>query len=115
AGVGATLGDRNDGLARLVLGLAIGGPVALLLVAGAGWALAGAALGPVERMRREAAAMSASEPDRRLPVPATGDELERLATTLNKLFDRLQEAMEREQRFVDEASHELRTPLGVLR
>jgi two-component system, OmpR family, sensor kinase len=113
--VGATLGDRNDALGRLLLELSIAGPVALLLVAAAGWALAGAALRPVERMRREAAAMSASEPERRLPVPTTGDELARLATTLNGLFDRLQEAMEREQRFVDEASHELRTPLGVLR
>ena len=113
--VGATLGDRNEALGRLLLALAIAGPVALLLVAGAGWALAGAALRPVERMRREAAAMSVSEPSRRLPVPSTGDELARLATTLNGLFDRLQEAMEREQRFVDEASHELRTPLAVLR
>ena len=52
---------------------------------------------------------------RRLPVPRTGDELARLATTLNSMLDRLQEAMERERRFVDDASHELRTPLATLR
>ena len=66
-------------------------------------------------MRREAAALTASDPLRRLPVPATGDELSRLATTLNAMLDRLQEAMGREQQFVDDASHELRTPLATLR
>jgi signal transduction histidine kinase len=66
-------------------------------------------------MRREAAAISASEPARRLPVPGTGDELARLASTLNSMLDRLQEALERERRFVDDASHELRTPLTTLR
>jgi signal transduction histidine kinase len=66
-------------------------------------------------MRREAAAVSSSEPRRRLPVPGTGDELARLATTLNSMLDRLQEALEREHQFVDDASHELRTPLATLR
>jgi two-component system OmpR family sensor kinase len=113
--VGATLGDRNEAMGRIALALAVAGPVALGAVAWAGWALAGAALRPVERMRREAAAISLSEPDRRLAVPPTGDELARLATTLNDMLDRLQEAVGRKQRFLDEASHELRTPLGVLR
>jgi signal transduction histidine kinase len=81
----------------------------------AGWAVAGAALRPVERIRMEAAAISESEPDRRLPVPETGDELARLARTLNAMLGRLQEALEREHRFVDEASHELRTPLAILK
>jgi signal transduction histidine kinase len=63
----------------------------------------------------EAAAISASEPDRRLPVPAAEDELARLARTLNEMLARLQEALARERRFVDDASHELRTPLGILK
>jgi two-component system OmpR family sensor kinase len=77
--------------------------------------LAGAALRPVERMRRQAAAITASDPGARLPVPASGDALARLATTVNATFDRLQVALERERRFVDDASHELRTPLTVLK
>ena len=103
--VGATLGDRRDDLARLVVALAIGGPVALLLTSLAGWLLAGGALRPVEAMRREADAISVSEPDRRLPVPAGRDELARLGGTLNSMLDRMQEAFERERRFVDDASH----------
>ncbi len=113
--VGATLSDRLEALDRLLALFAIGGPVALILTSGAGWLLAGAALRPVERLRAEAAAISGSEPDRRLAVPATGDELERLATTLNAMLDRLEEALGRERRFVDDASHELRTPLSVLK
>ena len=66
-------------------------------------------------MRREAAAISASDPTHRLPVPTTDDTLARLAVTLNLTFDRLQEALERERRFVDDASHELRTPLTILK
>ncbi len=113
--VGATLGDRNEARGRIALALAIGGPIALAVVAWAGWALAGAALRPVERMRREAAAISLSEPGRRLAVPPTGDELARLASTLNDMLDRLEDAVQRKERFLNEASHELRTPLGVLR
>ena len=69
----------------------------------------------MDRLRREAAAISRSGPDRRLTVPATGDELARLADTLNLLLSGQQEALEREHRFVDEASHELRTPLAILK
>jgi signal transduction histidine kinase len=65
-------------------------------------------------MRAEAAAISVSEPDRKLPVPTTGDEIERLGRTLNELLDRMHQAFERERRFVDDASHELRTPLSIL-
>ncbi|MFE1953638.1 ATP-binding protein [Streptomyces sp. NPDC059524] len=113
--VGAPLGDRAEALDRLLLLLLIGGPLALAASSYAGWLLAGAALRPVERLRREAAAISETEPERRLTVPPTGDELARLAHTLNAMLARLQEALEREHRFVDTAGHELRTPLALLR
>src|SRR5258708_4210362 len=88
---------------------------ALALACLAAWLLAGAAVRPVERMRREAAAISVSEPGRRLPVPGANDEVARLGRTLNSLLDRLQGAMDREQRLLDDASHELRTPLSILK
>jgi signal transduction histidine kinase len=112
--VGSNLGDRSEALRRLLLLLALGGPVAVALASAAGWWLAGAALRPVERMHREAEAISGSEPGRRLGRSGT-DELDRLADTLNAMLDRLQESSERERRFVDEASHELRTPVAVLK
>jgi two-component system, OmpR family, sensor kinase len=113
--VGASLDDQQEALAGLAALLAVGGPVVLALVSLIGWWVAGAALRPVERMRAEAAAISASEPGRRLPVPSTGDEVARLGQTLNEMLARLEQALDRERGFVDEASHELRTPLANLR
>jgi signal transduction histidine kinase len=113
--VGAKLGDRQDALDSLMNSLAIGGAAALLVMSLAGWLLAGAALRPVERMRRDAAAISVLEPERRLRVPPANDELARLARTLNDLLDRLSELLARERTFVDHASHELRTPLSILK
>ncbi len=113
--VGASLDDQHEALARLATLMAIGGPLVLILAGGVGWVVAGAALRPVERMRIQAAAISASEPGRRLPPAGTGDEVARLGETLNEMLDRLEQALQRERRFVDEASHELRTPLANLR
>ena len=113
--VGASLEDQEEALARLATLLLVGGPAALGLVVIVVWLIVGAALSPVEAMRSEAAAISASEPGRRLPVHGTDDELARLGDTLNEMLERLQTALERERRFVDDASHELRTPLANLK
>jgi signal transduction histidine kinase len=113
--VGETLGDRRDAERQLLGVYAVAGPAGLAVASGAGWLLAGAALRPVERLRRQAAQISHTDPEIRLPVPDTGDELNRLATTLNDLLTRLHHARDREHRFVDDASHELRTPLAILK
>ena len=86
----------------------------VLLVAAGAWVLAGAALRPVERMRRDAAAHGGTGGER-LAVPPTGDELARLAVTLNELLGRLGASLARQQDLVADAGHELRTPLAVLR
>jgi signal transduction histidine kinase len=101
-----------DNLRTLLL---IGGSAALLLASLVGYGMATASLRPVEAMRRRAAAISAAEPDQRLPVPKAQDELARLGDTLNQMLARLEAALEKERTFVDDASHELRTPLALLR
>ncbi len=113
--VGTSMQSQREILARFLVMLALGGPAALALASAVGWWVAGAALRPVERVRLEAAAISETDLDRRLPVPATGDELARLVVTLNTMIDRLQAAFERQRRFVDDASHELRSPLALLK
>ena len=95
--------------------LLIGGPIALLLASLAAYGVAAAALRPVDAMRARAAEISAAEPDQRLPVPPTGDEIARLGTTLNAMLQRLGDALAHERRFVADASHELRTPLAILK
>jgi heavy metal sensor kinase len=112
---GASLEDRDDAVRELLALLVIAAPVALLLASLLGYGLATLALRPVESMRREAAAISATEPGRRLSVPPSGDEISRLGETLNAMLGRLEAALERERSFVADAGHELRTPLALLK
>jgi signal transduction histidine kinase len=112
--VGVSLTERDDAVRRLLGELFIVGPGALLVASMIGYWLAAAALGPVEAMRSEAAAISANEPGRRLPLPAPHDEIRRLGETLNSTFDRLEEALTHERAFVANASHELRSPVSRL-
>jgi two-component system OmpR family sensor kinase len=113
--VGASLEDRNETLRGFLAELLLIGPAALLVASLLGYALATAALRPVEAMRAEAAAISAAEPGRRLPVSRARDEIRRLGETLNAMLGRLEGALERERGFVADASHELRTPLALLK
>lgn len=113
--VGASLEARAEALSRLLSQLAIGGPLALIAACLLAYALAYAAFRPVESMRRQAEAISAIEPGRRLPVPATRDEVAKLGTTLNEMLARLESALAKERAFVSDASHELRTPLTLLK
>jgi two-component system OmpR family sensor kinase len=113
--VGTSTESRDESLSDLLQLLLVGGPVALVLASLAAYGVAAAALHPVEAMRARAAEISAAEPDRRLPVPPTQDEVARLGKTLNEMLERLGEALEHERAFVADASHELRTPLAILR
>lgn len=111
--VARSLAPRNDSLAHLRHELLVFLPLALLAASLGGYALAAGALRPVEVLRRRAQAVTASEPAA-LPVPPSGDEISRLAVTLNQMLARLHAAVEHERRFVADASHELRTPLALL-
>lgn len=116
AAVAAVALEAYDATQRQVTrGLAIGG-AAFVAVAGLGayW-LARAALSPVERLRRQAAAISGRDDDAVLEVPRTKDEVAALAGTMNDLLTRLRQALDRERAFVADASHELRSPLAILR
>jgi heavy metal sensor kinase len=100
---------------RLLVELLIACPVALLASALGGWWLAGRALRPVDRMTRRAGQIGPERLDERLAVPATRDEIARLAETLNAMLDRVQAGVEARHRLVADASHELRTPLAAMR
>src|SRR5262245_45060304 len=97
---GAALEDRNDTLSGFLTELLLIGLVALGVTSILGYAVTRAALRPVESMRAEAEAISGVEPDRRLPLPRSRDEIRRLGETLNAMLGRLEAALERERGFV---------------
>jgi two-component system OmpR family sensor kinase len=113
--VGASLQDRRDEMVQLAATLAIAGSVALGLISVAAWLALARALSPVERMRRQAAAISATQPRGRLSLSGGSDEIALLGATLNQMLDRIEESVNHERRLVDRASHELRTPLAIQR
>lgn len=73
------------------------------------------ALQPVARITDEVAAISAARGSERITVPGTGDEIARLAATMNGMLDRLSRSDAAMRRFVSDASHELRSPIATLR
>jgi signal transduction histidine kinase len=90
-------------------------PLAVVALVAVVWLIVGRTLRPVERIRTEVASIDMAELDRRVPVPGGGDEIARLAVTMNDMLARLESSSRRQQQFVADASHELRTPLTRMR
>lgn len=107
--------QRDEALRELLAQLVIAGMATLLITTVVGERLAKASLSPVERYRRQAMEVADGATGVRLDVPPDrDDEITRLGHTLNRMLRALEDALERERRFVDDASHELRTPLTVI-
>jgi two-component system OmpR family sensor kinase len=100
---------------RFLLAMASVLPVALLLAGGGGWMLARRALKPVDRMTETARRISGEHLTGRLEETGAGDELDRLAQTLNAMLGRLNDAFKEMRQFTADASHELQTPLTILK
>ncbi len=128
--VARSLEPYRQGLAQLRLFAGVGLLVALILSGAVVWLTAGAALRPLERVIETAGSISSSRDlDRRVEPPTSKDEVRRLATTFNRMLERLaasdaelrgayaklEETLEAQRRFVADASHELRTPLTTVR
>jgi heavy metal sensor kinase len=90
-------------------------PAVLLVASGGGYWMSRRALAPVDRIIRDAQSISTQNLQKRLDVPRTGDELQRLSETLNQMLERLDQAFRRVTQFTADASHELRTPVAVIR
>ena len=112
--VGTSADPVEDLFRHLMLVLAVALPLVVALAAGGGYLLVRRALRPVEEITGKAAQITQHNLGERLPVPPTGDELERLSLALNHMIIRLDDAFANSKRFVADASHELRTPLTIV-
>ncbi len=100
-----------NGLLRM---LAVYLPLVVSLAGFGGYWLMRRSLRPVDEITSRAEGITSTNLSERLPVIQTGDEMERLSTSLNRMIARLEEAFQHIHRFSADASHELRTPLTIL-
>jgi signal transduction histidine kinase len=112
--VGAPLRDAHHALAQLGRALAVGVGAGTLLAAALALALAQRALRPARQIANAATSIRAGDLSQRVDYRGPRDELGELADLLDASFAGLQEAAERQRRFVADASHELRTPLATI-
>lgn len=112
---GVTVDDAVAAAERFQHGLLLLSPVLLLLAAAGSYWISRKALRPVDDLAQAARGISDSNLSQRLPVAEMGDELSRLAETLNDMLSRIESAFQRIRQFTADASHELRTPLSLIR
>lgn len=113
--VGTSTVGAGSVLHGLFVTLAVGLPVVGAVAVAGGYSVLRHAFEPVRRMIDTANEITLHDLDKRIRVAGTGDELERLATTLNQMIGRLHESFQTSRRFTSDASHELRTPLTIMR
>ncbi len=113
--IGASLRNIDSSIERVKVELALFGALMVLIAGLIAWALSGAALAPVSKMRRQVETIFELGQWSSLEVPKTKDEVAHLAKTLSELLRRLEESISRQRGFVTVAGHELRTPLAILK
>jgi heavy metal sensor kinase len=80
-----------------------------------GWALAGRAIQPVNEVAQAAQKITGSNLSLQIPLRGSGDELDHLIGSFNRMTTRLEDSFEQIRRFSTDVSHELRTPLTAIR
>ncbi|MBV9074648.1 MAG: HAMP domain-containing protein [Acidobacteria bacterium] len=113
--VGASAHDIRTTLHGLVTTLALGVPLIIAIAALGGILVMKRALHPLDEITRAAETITSRNFGERLPTLKTGDEIERLTTSLNRMMSRLEDSFQHISRFSADVSHELRTPLTILR
>ncbi len=106
--------DFDESLDRFQAGLVLLAPFFLLLSSAGGLWMSGRALAPVDRITKDAHAISVTTLSARLEILPSKDELQRLTQTLNEMLDRIEAGVKRIVQFTADASHELRAPLTLI-
>lgn len=111
--VARSTSGAKQSVRAVALTLLVAFPLLVAVLAAVAWRVLGAAMRPVEALRRGAEEIKGGPA--RLPVPESRDEIHRLAVTLNDMLDRIAAARARQRAFTADAAHELRSPLTNLR
>ena len=106
--------EFNESIERFAAGLLILAPFFLLLATAGGFWMSSRALAPVDRITKDARAISVTNLSARLEMPRARGELQRLTQTLNEMLDRIEAEVQRIVQFTADASHELRAPLTLI-
>ena len=113
--VAASLEEANRALARLARALALGLAAGAVVAASLARLMAQRALRPARQIAQTAESIRSGDLGRRIRYGGPRDELGKLADVLDASFAELEQAAERQRRFVADASHELRTPVAAIR
>jgi signal transduction histidine kinase len=113
--VGSPLNIETDTVQTATVLLAVGSAALLVVLLFLIRRVLQQALAPVERIRTQVSQISQVRGRGTIDVPPTGDEIARLAQTMNEMLGRLERADASTRRFVSDASHELRSPLATIR
>ena len=113
--VGADVGDTEAYLARLTQALWMAMGMVLLLGAGGGLLISRNVERAMGRLNKVVTAVQEGDLKVRVPVRASGDELDELGRGLNGMLDRLEASMASIRHAGDAIAHDLRSPLTRMR
>ncbi len=87
----------------------------VVLAAGVGWFMARRAVSGIEAVTRTAQKISGGTLEERVPVKTSGDEIDQLALTFNRMLDRIQALLKEIKEMSDNVAHDLRSPITRIR
>ena len=112
--IGKPIEKLDEEFLEIIKGIAWGLITAMLLLVLLSYLIAGKVLKPIGVIDRLAREINDQNLSARIPLGKSKDELYRLATSLNRMFDRLESSFETQKEFIASASHELKSPLALL-
>ncbi|WDR88049.1 heavy metal sensor histidine kinase [Burkholderia ambifaria] len=107
-----TAADRQSLLESYRVDIWLAAALGALLVGALGYAVASRGLRPVESLGRQTSRIEAHNLNARLDARGGPVELHELATSVNRMLDRLERAFVRLSQFSSDLAHDMRTPLA---